>query len=305
MGRKSYRAVPGRTNPAGRIAEAGPRGHLASMDTSRSTSSHGRPAPGAGVVPAALRGRFVRRSEGRRSALVREDFLDAFEAAGLLAAASLESAELVERVEGARLFSPRSGRGPLAIVPAGRAGRAVVRPYRRGGLARRFSRRRYLAGHRGEREILVTERLRGRGVPVAEPLACVREELGPGYRAALVTRLVEGGRPAGERLRGLSVGEAAPLMRALGRAAARLHAAGGWHADLHADNFLLRPDDAEPLLIDLDRGRLLPVPVPVAVGRWSLRRLARHLRKRAPGGATGGLPELEAAYLEERAVTGR
>jgi len=280
------------------------------------------PEPG---VPADLADRFVVRREGRRSALVRVDFAEAFEAAGLLEAASLEPRELVARLaggaagprgpgRGARLLDTAPGRGPVAIVPAGQLGEAVVRPYRRGGLARRFSRRRYLFGRRGERELVVTERLRRRGVPVVEPLACVREALGPGYRAALVTRFVEGARPASEVLGRGAPGPAARepgvtvLMRALGETAAHLHAAGGWHADLHADNFLVRgsgadaaaPGDARPLLVDLDRGRLFPFPVPVAVGRWSLRRLARHLRKRRLEAALAAFGALEDAYVEAR-----
>ena len=99
------------------------------------------------------------------------------------------------------------------------------------------------------------------------------------------------------------------LMRALGSTAARLHAAGGWHPDLHVDNFLVRgpsdaggPDDfaSLPLLVDLDRGRVLPFPVPAAVGHWSLRRLARHLRKRKLEAALAAFGALEEAYLEAR-----
>ena len=286
------------------------------------------PDPG---VPADLADRFVVRREGRRSALVRADFAEAFDAAGLLEAANLEPRELVARLadargggasgadgpgRGPRLLDTASGRGPVVIVPAGPLGEAVVRPYRRGGLARRFSRRRYLVGRRGERELVVTERLRRRDVPAVEPLACVRESLRPGYRAALITCYVEGARPAGEALgsEGLASDTAAVarLMRALGRTAARLHAAGGWHPDLHVDNFLVRgpggpngpdgpPSSAPlPLVVDLDRGRVLPIPVPTALGLWSLRRLARHLRKRGLEAALAAFGDLEEAYLEAR-----
>jgi hypothetical protein len=312
-------------------------------------------APPTAGLPADLRDRFVARRDGRRSALVRADFAPAFDAAGLLDATSLGPEALVARLAGASPSEPRegaaragaaaeraarllptaSGRGPVAVIPAGPLGAAVVRLYRRGGLARRFSRRRYLLGRRAQRELVVTERLRRRGVPVVEALACVREELRPGYRAALVTRFVEGARPAGELLgerptEGAAGGGApaaapgaASLMGALGRTTALLHAAGGWHADLHADNFLvLRAPESRgaaggegeaardgvsaadatglPLLVDLDRGRLLPFPVPVVAGRWSLRRLARHLRKRGLSAALGAMEELEAAYLEAR-----
>jgi len=53
--------------------------------------------------------------------------------------------------------------------------------------------------------------------------------------------------------------------------------------------------------VDLDRGRALPFPVPAAVGRWSLRRLARHLRKHGLTGALGAMDALRDAYRRERA----
>lgn len=261
-------------------------------------------------LPPELAGRFVRRGDDRRSALVRRDFADAFDELGLLEAADLEPAALVEAarrggLEGARLAGGASGRGTIAVLPAGPPGRAGIRPYRRGGLARRFSRGRYLWGRRAERELLVTERLRARGVPVVEPLAAVRSEVGPGYRAALVTRWEEEVRPAGAALHGLSADEAAPILRAVGRTAARLHAAGGWHADLHVDNLLVREargDAGEPLplLVDLDRGRTFPFPIPRIVGRRSLRRLTRHLRKHGLAGAAAAAEALRDAYAAER-----
>lgn len=287
-------------------------------------------------LPPELAGRFVRRRDDRRSALVRRDFADAFDELGLLEAADLEPAALVEEarcagLEGARLAGGASGRGTIAVLPAGGLGRAGVRPYRRGGLARRVSRRRYLWGRRAERELLVTERLRARGVPVVEPLAAVRSDLGAGYRATIVTLWEEEVRPAGAALHGLPPDEAAPILRAVGRTAARLHAAGGWHADLHVDNLLVRearsagpegagpegleagepggvgtpgPDGADdeplPLLVDLDRGRTFPFPIPASVGRWSLRRLARHLRKHGLGGAAAAMYALRDEYDRER-----
>jgi len=256
-------------------------------------------------LPPELAGRFVRRGDDRRSALVRRDFADAFDGLGLLGAADLAPAALVEAarragLEGARLAGGASGRGTIAVLPAGRLGRAGVRPCRRGGLARRFSRRRYVWGRRAERELLVTERLRARGVPVIEPLAAVRSDLRPGYRAALVTLWEDEARPAAAALHGLSAEEAAPILRAVGRTAARLHAAGGWHADLHVGNLLVREGDPAPILVDLDRGRTFPFPVPEIVGRSSLRRLERHLRKHGLSGAVAATAALREAYALER-----
>jgi 3-deoxy-D-manno-octulosonic acid kinase len=237
---------------------------------------------------------------GFRTAVVRRDFEPPFRSLGLIRAADLPAPEISDR---ARPFRPPGGRGDLARVPAGDLGEAVVRPYRRGGLAARVATSRYLLGDRAFRELALTLRLLRAGVPAVEPLAAVQSACRPGYRAALVTRFVPDAAPApgvlaaGPRGDGGPAGrsaddgrgsgetgarrpEARHALRRMGRAVRRLHDAGGHHPDLNAHNFLL-PDDPErpAVLLDFDRARTLPPPLPGPLARWSLRRLRRSLAK--------------------------
>lgn len=236
-----------------------------------------------------------------RTAVVRRDFEAHFRSLGLIRAADLPAPEVCGR---ARPFRPPGGRGDLALVPAGDLGEAVVRPYRRGGLAARVTTARYLLGDRAFRELALTLRLLRAGVPAVEPLAAVQSARRPGYRAALVTRFVPdaapapvvlaGAGPRGDDGSGPGAADDGPgsgetgarragtrhALRRMGRAARRLHDAGGHHPDLNAHNFLL-PDDTErpAVLLDFDRARMLPPPLPGPLAGWSLRRLRRSLAK--------------------------
>jgi 3-deoxy-D-manno-octulosonic acid kinase len=97
-----------------------------------------------------------------------------------------------------------------------------------------------------------------------------------------VTEEVPGARTLGAALRDArDPAHPALLARAAGRAVGALHAAGVEHADLNVDNLLVvwRPDGAHAWVIDLDRAHVHPGPLAPAVGRRSLRRLARSWRK--------------------------
>lgn len=241
-----------------------------------------------------------------RTAVVRRDFADAFREAGLLRAADVDPEKLCPE---ARPFRPSAGRGPLARVPAGELGDAVVRPYRRGGLAARLVEARYLLGDRAFRELRVTLRLRRAGVPTVEPLAAVRSTRcrGLGYRAALATRFVSdarpaasadpgeaggrpdaaggrpgeaGGRPDAGRGAGSGNAPVRTALRRMGRATRRLHDAGGLHPDLNVHNFLLPDSPRRPaVLLDFDRARKLPFPLPGPLRGRGTRRLRRSLAK--------------------------
>ena len=98
--------------------------------------------------------------------------------------------------------------------------------------------------------------------------------------------------------------EARPrLARALARMARRLHDQGLWHRDLHAGNVLSTPQrepEAEQLvLVDLQKLRVLPGPVP-----WPLR--VRDLAFLLPGSPeepeTMPAQGIAEAYLEEPAA---
>lgn len=213
--------------------------------------------------------------EDVRSAVVRRDFAAAFRKLGLVRAADVPPADLSAR---SRPFHPSGGRGPLARVPAGDLGEAVVRPYRRGGLAAELGVSRYFLGNRAFRELELTLRLRRAGVPTVEPLAAVQSFVrGPGYRAALVTRFVADAVPAPEALR---AGTTRTVLRQMGRTARTLHEAGGLHPDLNAHNFLVPEDPDRPaVLLDFDRARQLPFAIPGPLARWGARRLRRSLTK--------------------------
>ncbi|MDX1650813.1 MAG: lipopolysaccharide kinase InaA family protein, partial [Myxococcota bacterium] len=99
-----------------------------------------------------------------------------------------------------------------------------------------------------DREARRLARLHAAGVPVPPPLG--RGVL-PGGDRILVLPWIEG-----EPLAALLAGPPAPRRRALaalGRAVARLHAAGFAHGDLHAENLLFAGGD--PVLLDLQHAR--------------------------------------------------
>lgn len=240
--------------------------------------------------------------EGPVVAVVRKDFLPAFRTYGLAEAASGEAepeTDPATRRTAGGDDPLAAGRGAVRTVPAGPLGRAAVRRCLRGGLASRFVRDRYLIGDRARDELILTDELHRLGLPVPEPLAAVRREEAVGYRAALATRLIPDVRPLssllaedgkdedgkdendGPAAREGTSPPAGPLMARAGTAVGRLHAAGVFHADLNAHNLLLDPRRPErpAHVVDLDRGRRLPFPLPGPLARANLRRLRRSLRK--------------------------
>lgn len=249
-------------------------------------------------LPLWLRGAFDAVRDGPAAAIVRRDFLTTFRKLGLLG-----GPEAVDRT--AEELRPAGGRGGARIVEAGELGEAVLRPYRRGGLPGRFLRQRYFLGNRAFQELIVTERLRRTGVPVAEPLAAVQVARLPGYVALLATRRVAEARPLSALLReNPGVERAATLLRRAGRTVRLLHEAGGWHADLHAGNLLLRPgDDAPAVLLDLDRARAFPPPLPRPLARRNHRRLRRSLEKLGLSDALRAWPAFDEGCREPSAST--
>lgn len=251
--------------------------------------------------------------EGSVTAVVRRDFRPAFRELGLVRAADEEPAALHPS---ARPFRTAGGRGPLAVVPAAPAGEAVVRPYYRGGLPGRWIRRRYLRGQRAFDELVLTLELRRAGVPAVEPLAAVQSRRRPGYRAALVTRRVRDASPAPALLAAPERGPRREALRRMGRATRILHRAGGHHPDLNAYNYLI-PDPAAPerrdgapatggrssrparppaVLLDFDRARKLPVPLPGPLAALARRRLRRSLAKLGLERARADWRAFEAGY---------
>jgi hypothetical protein len=183
----------------------------------------------------------------------------------------------------------QGGRGAVQRVPLEKQGAAIVRRYRRGGFIRHFVRDLYWdRPPRPFAELIYTETARQRGIPTVEVLAAGVEWVGVGlYRGMFITREAEGFINLWEWLRSQIAGAGRPtVIEAIARAIARLHRAGIAHADLNLTNILVRTgtNAAEVLLIDFDRARVFPGPLPHHRRERNLRRLRRSLDKLDPKG---------------------
>jgi 3-deoxy-D-manno-octulosonic acid kinase len=169
-----------------------------------------------------------------------------------------------------------AGRGSIAILKTQDA-QWVLRHYRRGGLAAKFSKDRYWwLGEprvRSFAEWRLLAELHKRGLPVPAPIAAYYVRTQRTYTADLITERLPPSRTLAETI------AAAPLpaqrWQLVGRTIARFHAHGVHHADLNAHNILLGHDGAVYLL-DFDRGQMR------SRGAWEVRvlaRLRRSLRK--------------------------
>lgn len=174
--------------------------------------------------------------------------------------------------QGRLLTSAAGGRGAVAFVSAN-GEQWAIRHYLRGGLARRFSRDRYVwqgtTRVRSIREWRLISRLFEAGLPVPRPVAAAFRRSGLSYTASIITRRIETARPLAEHLQERPLDEA--VWGGLGACVRRFHDAGVWHADLTAHNLLLDAKGA-PWLLDFDRGRLR------APGSWKQANLDRFLR---------------------------
>jgi 3-deoxy-D-manno-octulosonic acid kinase len=229
----------------------------------------------------------------------------ALERAGAVRAAIRR--DLVPRI-GAWLLAPAlelpraaeqvgSGRGGAWRLELPGGLRVVVRLYRRGGLVARVVRDTYLGPRpRPLHELAVTVEARRRGVAAPEVLGA-RVEGGLVYRGALVTAEVPNAHTLFDALRAApGAGERAALAARAGRAVARLHDAGVYHADLNLTNLLVGPDGADDVVVvDFDRARVHDGPLGARARRRNLARLARSLAKLDPAGELGG-PELRRAF---------
>lgn len=185
---------------------------------------------------------FVERREGRVRVLLREALAD----------------ELVELgiMEPAKFLS--------GCDPTGYAGRmmplraklssgetAVVRMYRKGGIVGHLMVGRYLGQSRALKEAVVSERLRGRGVPTVEVLAAVRvREFGIMNSGFIVTREMPGADTLGRVL--LGEGDSRDMLTSRVPEIFRaLHDAGVAHHDLNVNNVIIG-GSGEILLVDLD-----------------------------------------------------
>ena len=167
----------------------------------------------------------------------------------------------------------RPGRGAVVFFDAP-FGSCVLRHYRRGGLAARFSQDRYLwTGRertRAFREFRLLAELANAGLPVPAPLLARYVRKGLRYQADLITRQI----PAAQTLADMLSVQAldAALATKVGRVLAGFHAKGIWHADLNANNVLVDAG-GKVWVIDFDRcARRRPSL------NWQLANLQRLLR---------------------------
>lgn len=182
------------------------------------------------------------------------------------------------------------GRGASLFIEAG-GEHWVLRPYRRGGLAARFSESRYLwlgaERSRAFRELRLTARLYDQGLPVPRPVgACVWRH-GLTYEAALITVRLPDTQALAERLERADDG----LLTRVGATIRRFHDAGLDHVDLNARNLLVDTDE-RLWLIDLDRCRLR------RPGAWREANLERLERSLAKFGAAHAMAAIRRGYRD-------
>ena len=176
------------------------------------------------------------------------------------------------------------GRGPVPVLTTPQ-GRWVVRHYHRGGMvAGPLLRDRYFRTgvNRPLREAHTSHVLRQRGVPTPRIMAGAVYPRGVFYSADLVTELVTDAADLGYLLfeEERSGPERTNLLEGAGRLLGCTAAAGVQHLDFNAKNVLIARHSGEalPVLLDLDRCRVLPAGIRVDPGNM-LNRLRRSLRK--------------------------
>jgi 3-deoxy-D-manno-octulosonic acid kinase len=170
----------------------------------------------------------------------------------------------------------------------------VLRPYRRGGMVARLSRRHYLwtglERTRAFRELRLLAELHDEGLPVPRPVAAAVTREGLVWTGALITVRISGARALADLLMANDTDTA--LLERVGSVIRRFHEAGLDHVDLNARNLLV---DARRRvwLIDLDRCRLR------SPGRWqaaNLARLARSLARFDAAAAADAMADIEHGY---------
>ena len=168
------------------------------------------------------------------------------------------------------------GRGRGVAVSAGAEGQWVLRHYHRGGMPRRLIRDSYLwcgeNAARPVRELRVLAALAEAGAPVPNPVAArVVRSGGFYYRGDILVARIRDVQPLADVAATLPEARWVEVAHAL----RRFHDAGGWHADLNANNILL--SSQQIAIIDLDRG--LVRCSDARRQRANLRRLHRSLVK--------------------------
>lgn len=204
------------------------------------------------------------------------------------------------------------GRGLSARLVLGDGTRLVLKQMRRGGLARRFWRDRFIGRARLLDNLRVPLEAAQRGIPTAAPAALLLVAgAGPLYRGWLaVEEIADAPDLATLYRRGTPPSERELLaVIALVR---RMHEAGLVHRDLNLGNLLVRRSrngEPEPFVIDMDRARFRAGALPFRLRQRSLRRLERsHAKLMHECGlsrADSRVPWYEQYAGEDRRLAGR
>ncbi len=188
----------------------------------------------------------------------------------------------LEEIKVGRTDRLQGGRGIIERVPFDAHSPAIVRRYQRGGLVRHFVHDLYWGRPpRPFMELCTTVIARERGVPTVEVLGAGVEWRPFGfYRGTLITREARGflnwrawlqtNPPVeGRRL----------LVDKVLQTINTMHECGISHADLNLTNVLVRHDSDryEVLIIDFDRARIFPSPLPSSQRKRNLARLRRSM----------------------------
>lgn len=183
----------------------------------------------------------------------------------------------------------QGGRGTIYRVPFDTQSPAIVRRYQRGGMVRHFIHDLYWDHPpRPFAELRATAIAHERGVPTVEVLGAGVEWQSFGfYRGTLITREAQGflnwrewlyTKPPVEKRQGVTE----KVLQTI----TTMHESGISHADLNLTNILVRNDSAQHqvLIIDFDRARIFPMPLPSSYRKRNLTRLRRSMEKFDPGG---------------------
>ncbi|MEE9333891.1 MAG: 3-deoxy-D-manno-octulosonic acid kinase [Granulosicoccaceae bacterium] len=202
---------------------------------------------------------------------------------------------------------PKAGRGNTLFLNIDGT-ELVLREYLRGGLVQHLNPRYYLwkglQSTRAFRELDMLNNCIAKGLPVSIGYACKIERHGLFYTASLITHKLEGLTFADLLANcSISVNSAnvpEQVWQSIGKAVARFHSEGIWHADLNAHNILVQSgvNGNEVSLIDFDRARTLLPKAPAM--KSNIARLHRSLVKEAGKGGysfdAGGWANLLQGY---------
>jgi len=210
---------------------------------------------------------------------VRRDVLDALRGAGLGSVDDWRN--LLEQAQ------VGTGRGATARLELLGGPRVVVKKMRRGGLAARLWRDRFVGTRRLLANLTVAEEAKRRGIATPAPVAlCLRADGVGLYQAWLMTEEIA---RAQDLLSVFKEGAPPPgVLEAAMGLVRRMHDAGLHHRDLNLGNLLVReepPGSREAFVIDLDRAVLRPGPLDDGARLRALLRLERSYVKHvgAPG----------------------